>query len=438
MKQIFYLILLAPSLLCAQVVIEDFENNRHLNYVEKSGEFVSDNPNIAPALMGGMYYGVANPDMSGINTSARCGSYMRNAVETFDYFIALPAGGFTNLDEFTSGDNFFTLDVWSPEDSTSFIISFENREVALIDPDSLDGVHSRFEAFSSVANAWQTITFSFLDFPDLNISENQIDQMALLVNSGEENNAVTIYFDNFIGPDFGCDDVDPNEVIEDFECQRNLEYTFTHGALSYVTNPDQSGINTSEKAGFYESLGAGDENNNDVTIFTFDEPINMSQNKRISLKVKSTFVKMVQLTLQGSGNSYTKELELDGSNTWKEYIFNFSDILDNSVDINQALLIFAPGETDFGYNFYYDDMTIIEVSSVDQNHKKDEVIIVDNFIYFSDLNLTKLVRVYDLAGRLLQEETTNQNSLQIYPTGMLMINISDESGYQKTIKYLNN
>jgi hypothetical protein len=45
--------------------------------------------------------------------------------------------------------------------------------------------------------------------------------------------------------------------------------------------------------------------------------------------------------------------------------------------------------------------------------------------------------VYDVAGRLLQEETTNQNSLQIHPTGMLMINISDDNGCQKTIKYLN-
>ena len=132
-----------------------------------------------------------------------------------------------------------------------------------------------------------------------------------------------------------------------------------------------------------------------------------------------------------------KSLSKEDKNTWQEYIFNFSDILDNSVDINQALLIFAPGETDFGYNFYYDDMTIIEVSSVDQNNKTDEVIIIDNFIYFSDLNSTKLVRVYDLAGRLLQEETTNQNSLRINHTGMLMINISDDNGYQKTIKYLN-
>ena len=68
-------------------MVEDFETNRHLNYAEKSGEFISDNDLLAPPVIGGMYDGVANPDMSGINTSARCGSYQRNEVETYDYFI---------------------------------------------------------------------------------------------------------------------------------------------------------------------------------------------------------------------------------------------------------------------------------------------------------------------------------------------------------------
>ena len=399
MKHIFYILTLVPFMISAQVVIEDFEENRNLSYVEKSGEFISDNPTSAPALMGGMYFGVDNPDMTGINTSPRCGSYMRNAVETYDYFIALPAGGFTNLDDFTSGENFFTLDVWSPEESTSFIISFENREIAQINPDSLDGVHSRFEAFTSVANAWQTINFSFLDFPDLNISEDQIDQMVMLVNNGQEKNAVTIYYDNFIGPDFGCD-----------------------------------GINNSKKVGFYESLGIGDENNNDVTIFTFDEPINISQNNRISIKVKSNFVKMLQLTLQGDGNSYTKELELDGSDSWQEYIFNFSDILDNSIDITQALLIFAPGETDFGYNFYYDDITLIESNNLAHNINDKNVKLIDNFIYFSKLNPYKSIEIYDLSGRLLQKDLSSQSSLRINHYGMVFVNILFDNGDQKTFK----
>ena len=51
--------------------------------------------------------------------------------------------------------------------------------------------------------------------------------MLMLINNGQENNAVTVYFDNFIGPDFGCDGINPNNIIEDFECQRNLEYTYS-------------------------------------------------------------------------------------------------------------------------------------------------------------------------------------------------------------------
>ena len=218
---------------------------------------------------------------------------------------------------------------------------------------------------------------------------------------------------------------------------KKSEYTF--GALSYASNPDPSGINTSEKVGFYESIGQGDENNNDVTIFTFNESFTYNQNNRISMKVKSTFAKNVQLTLQGGGSSFTKELELDGSNTWKEYTFNYSDILDNTVEITQALLIFAPGETEFGYNFYYDDIELKEVNSIDEDDKLNGITIVENFIYFSDLNTTKHIRIYDVSGKLTQSNVTNDNSLQIKSAsrGLLMINISDNEGFTTTIKYLN-
>ena len=437
MKKIIYLILILPYIVFGQVLIEDFEENRNLYYVEKSGEFISDNQINAPVLIGGMYGGVANPDMTGINTSTRCGAYTRNSVETFDYFIALPAGGFTNLNEFTSGENFFTMDVWSPEDSTNFIISFENRQIAQIDPDSTDGVHSRFVGYNTVASGWQTITFNFLDFPDLNIEENQIDQMVILINNGQEGNNVTVYFDNFRGPDFGCDGVFPNNVIEDFECQRNIEYTFTHGALSLVSNPDQTGINESKKVGFYESLGQGDEKGNDVTLFTFDEPLNLSQNNRISIKVKSSFVKNVQLTLQGQGNNYTQELELDGSNEWREYIFNFSDILSDNIAITDGILIFAPGENDFGYNFYYDDISILELSNVNKLNEYFDFNITNNFIYFSNINTIKHVKVYDVAGRLLQDELVSGNHLMLSSKGLLLIMLSDSNGNHQIIKYLN-
>ena len=146
---------------------------------------------------------------------------------------------------------------------------------------------------------------------------------------------------------------------------------------------------------------------------------------------------MLQLTLQGDGNSYTKELELDGSDSWQEYIFNFSDILDNSIDITQALLIFAPGETDFGYNFYYDDITLIESNNLAHNINDKNVKLIDNFIYFSKLNPYKSIEIYDLSGRLLQKDLSSQSSLRINHYGMVFVNILFDNGDQKTFKYLN-
>ncbi|MDA0737150.1 MAG: hypothetical protein O2911_08535 [Bacteroidetes bacterium] len=435
MYKLVSLLFLTPSLLFGQVLIENFEDERHLSYAEKSGEFESDNPNEGPALMGGMYWGVANPDMTGTNSSSRCGKYMRNVVETYDYFVAIPAGGFDNLNDFTDGSNFFTLDVWSPEENTSFILSFENREIALIDPDSTDGVHSRFEATSTIANAWHTITFSFLDFPDLNITVDQIDQMVLLVNSGQLGSDVQIYFDNLYGPDFGCMDTDPNEVIDDFECQRNHKYSFTHGALDFVTNPDQSGINNSDKCGLYTSGGSGDENGNVINLLSFDPPLDMTNHNAISIKVKSSFSKNVQLTLEDGVNSYTQEVMTSGNNIWSELIFDFSDI--NSTSFSQAILIFAPGETEAGYTFYYDDITKSQITDIENNKLIENIFTINNFIYFSEINSGKQIRIYDVNGKLLADEFCIDQKYELKHKGLLMISISDTKGNITSIKHLN-
>lgn len=432
MKKLLFSVLLMPSFLFSQVIIENFEDERHLNYAEKSGEFISDNPNYAPTLMGGMYWGIANPDMSGANTSPRCGQYNRNIDETFDYFVAIPKGGFTNLDEFTDGSNFFTLDVWTPEENTTFIISFENREIALIDPDSLDGVHSRFEATTTVSNAWHTITFSFLDFPDLNISVDEIDQMVVLVNSDQLGNDVNVYFDNLYGPDYGCMDEDPNNVFEDFECHRDIEYTFTHGGIDFVTNPDQNGINTSEKCGNYLSLGSGDDNGNVVNIFTFNTPLTLAENEVISMDVKSTFSKYVQLTLQNENNSYTSEVETSGNNEWSELTFSYSGLGDES--FTQAVLIFAPGETEFGYNFYYDNLTVVESNSID-NQDLISIDIHNDYIYFAEFG-NKNLKIYDLSGKLLVNELITTSFYEIQTKGLIIVDICDENGNHSRFKHL--
>jgi hypothetical protein len=259
--------------------------------------------------------------------------------------------------------------------------------------------------------------------------------MVVLVNNDMEGNDVTVYFDNLYGPDFGCMDVDENEVIEDFECHRELEYSFTHGGIDFVTNPQQSGSNTSEKCGFYESYGAGDENGNVINIFTFDPPLNFGDYNSISMNVKSTFMKNVQLTLQDGNNSYTAEVETSGNDTWSELVFDYSDV--SASEFTQAILIFAPGELEAGYTFYYDDIALTQTTSVEENINTDNITIVDNFIYFSEMTTSKHIKVYDLSGRLILDEVCQNNSFELMPKGLLLVNISDNNGLNTTIKHLN-
>jgi hypothetical protein len=147
-------------------------------------------------------------------------------------------------------------------------------------------------------------------------------------------------------------------------------------------------------------------------------------------------LKNVQLTLQDGNNSYTAEVETSGNNTWSELIFDFSDV-SNSAEFTQALLIFAPGELEAGYTFYYDDIALAQTSSVEENITNDNITIVDNFIYFSEMTTTKHIKVYDLSGRLILNESCRNSSFELLPKGMLLVNITDNNGLNTTIKHLN-
>ena len=82
-------------------------------------------------------------------------------------------------------------------------------------------------------------------------------------------------------------------------------------------------------------------------------------------------------------------------------------------------------------------MSLIEVSNLDKNLNDENVKLIDNFIYFSNLNPYKSIEIYDLSGRLLQKDLSSQSSLRINHYGMVFVNILFDNGDQKTFKYLN-
>ena len=96
----------------------------------------------------------------------------------------------------------------------------------------------------------------------------------------------------------------------------------------------------------------------------------------------------------------------------REYIFNFSDILSDNIAITDGIN-FAPGENDFGYNFYYDDISILELSNVNKLNEYFDFNITNNFIYFSDINTIKTVKVYDVAGDYYKMSWNSGNHLTL-------------------------
>ena len=352
MRKIIFLLVSIPYIAFSQVMLEDFENNRNIHYGFISGNF--DPPGLA-AVVGA----ATNPDQTGDNTSQFCGAYTRNASEAYDVILFSPyPGNFSDLGDFSNGTKTITMDIWSPVANTVVEFTFENSSIAAGD-NFPTGRHSRFIATTSVTNQWETLTFSLNESEtlDTEVLAEDVDQAVILINPlltavNTDYDNSTYYLDNLMGPNHDCIEVSVNsQIIDDFECQRNGEYTFTHGVLEILKNPDISGANTSNKVGKYTR---SDFKTNDVIVYEFDEPLDLADNEVLSIKIWSSFSKDVLISLQdsdgGNGpNSFDQTISLPGNSSWQEFTLNYSGLIPADVVITQAVILFAPDEAGFPY-----------------------------------------------------------------------------------------
>lgn len=440
MRNILFLLLSIPCVAFSQVMLEDFENNRNIHYGFISGNF--DPPGLA-AVVGA----ATNPDQTGDNTSQFCGAYTRNASEGYDVILFSPyPGNFSDLEDFSNGTKTITMDIWSPVANTVVEFTFENSNVATGD-NFPTGRHSRFIATTSVTNQWETLTFSINESETLDseVLAEDVDQGVILINpllTAIETNYdnSTYYLDNLVGPNHDCIEVSVNnQIIDDFECQRNGEYTFTHGVLEILKNPDISGANISNKVGKYTR---SDFKTNDVIIYEFDEPLDLADNEVLSIKIWSSFSKDVLISLQdsdgGNGpNSFDQTISLPGNSSWQEFTLNYSGLIPADVVITQAVILFAPDEAGFPYQFYYDDLSITETSEIKDSQLKNAFTIDQNFIHFDNSNTKKQIRIFDLNGKLLENTFVSGNSFRINHKGMLLINVIDDKN-SSSVKHLIN
>lgn len=137
---------------------------------------------------------VANPDTSGVNTSALVGEYVRNSAELYDT-LGYVTSAITDGGEYTSGARKLYLDVYTTAPvGTEILIQLEDGNTTT-GANYPTGRHSRYQAFTGVQNAWERIEVGYLDRPDTGTSDSSINNLVVLV-APNSTTGDTWYVDN--------------------------------------------------------------------------------------------------------------------------------------------------------------------------------------------------------------------------------------------------
>lgn len=386
----------------AQTTWDNFEDARKATYGFINGVFIPY---------------TENPDPSGINTSQVVATYSRNPVEQFDVIVM--NGQMADVTDYVFGTKQISIDVWSPAAGIEMIISLENEDLAFEAPFPT-GRQSRYNAFTTLANQWETLTFDILDQPDGSVGSSNVDQLVLLFNPGNSTGE-TYFWDNLEGPEFAndpCEGVETDaSILNDFECQQNVNYIFSSSGINFrrVENPDMNGNESSFVASYVRN--AGEEL--DVLIGRFDGNLQLNPTSTITMDVWDGAGPgtPVTLSLQTVTNDLILELPAFTTTTeaWETLSWDVSSVSDNP-DIGQFVILFDQGAFTSD-QYYFDNMTVTGVSSTDNidvvadltafpNPATDQVSIAYNLKSNSDVNIT----LTDITGRVIENRLLENQS----------------------------
>jgi uncharacterized membrane protein (Fun14 family) len=266
-----------------------------------------------------------------------------------------PATGFPTKIPFTATATKMSIRVYSPAVGIHMRLKVEDHN---------DGSKSvETEALSTVANAWETLTFDFSapasGTPAMNLAYNY-DKASIFFDFNVAGSGKKFYWDDvtFVAP--------PAAVLGfpmDFE-STGLNYSITDfngGGLTVISNPKSSGINTSTR------VAQMIKSNGEVyggSFIALPAPIDFSTKKIFKVKVYSPRVgaklllKVENLT---DGNTfYQAEVASTVANAWETLTFDYSAVPTNK-SFQKLVFIFDNGTKGDGtanYTFLMDDITL--------------------------------------------------------------------------------
>lgn len=279
---------------------------------------------------------VDNPAPNSVNSSAKCGEYVKSGAT--GYSLLLADNGTTTFD--LSVQNQFKLDVYTTA-ATQVLLKLEGPS----------GPNIEVTKNIGVTNAWQTYTFDF----SAAATYTNLTKVIIFFDPGVATSTDTYYFDNLCAmPKGACTGVDSDpEIIDDFECSRNATYVNGWDSLSVVPNPAPSTVNNSSLVGQYnDPVGEPYA----ALLIDYQNPIDLSTKNQLNAKIWSPKVCQILFKLEG-GSSPAKEVWVDvtEANKWVDYSVDFSD---QALASHKKIVFFFNGGQDgeAGDVYYIDDI----------------------------------------------------------------------------------
>ena len=438
------LILFFPFSVFSQILWDNFEDTRIGYY-----EFVH----------GGMTTRFENPNpASQVNNSSLCAQYVRNPGETYDVIVIVANGPFSDLTDYLNGSKKMTVDVFSPAVGIPLQITLEDSAIAGA-TNYPDGRHSIYTATTSVANAWETIEFTFDSRPDNTVPDANVTSLILLFDIGNNTND-TYYFDNLYGPEFNnqCDAmiVDPSVNFADWDCNWNLRicpsstpcasYDYISGWLNQTYNPDPSTINSSKYSAEYTRNP--DQMGEDVLIAYFSNgSLDLSVNKYFNFKLYGP-PRPIYVSFQDAGSNeiYAFNSVLSSNNQWQQFTVDLSSVSNQNID---RFVLFLDQSVVNWDTYYLDDFHLSDIPLETQFLEVSGDIKIfpqpaKNVVNISSVNSISSVSVLDITGKSISNASFSKNKnnvtidISILDAGVYLVSVVlNDKVITKKIKVLN-
>ena len=370
--KIFTQMLCAAALLAAshsasaQTLYDNFETTRLVSY---------------PVTQGTFNQAAANPGTNAVNGSSTCALYTRDGGQQYAVIVVKPNNGrMADVSTYAAGTKKISVKFRSPAVGVVVQAVLQNSTKSNTNKYPNGKFGGDFTATTTVANAWETLTFTYAAASmgnfDPTVLATDIDQMVLLV-APNSNNASTYYLDDLTGPELitgPTSTLAVRQLYDNFDGIRAIKYIApkTSGGLKVDTlNPAPSAPNISARVARYTRS----TNQYDVLVVQpqgapLADVSNFKNNTlHMTLKVLSPAPGILfQITLQDStvagpsnypaGRNSEYTATTTATNAWETLTFNHVNTpsATPNTGLNEIVLLISPNTTT-KRKVYLDDWT---------------------------------------------------------------------------------